>query len=41
VEITKQKERGKKPKPEEHEGMPQHQHFSPANRREDRKPKVP
>jgi hypothetical protein len=32
VEATKQKEeKRKKPKPEEHEGMPQRQHCPPVN----------
>jgi hypothetical protein len=41
AEITKQKEekRNKKPKPEEHEGMPQHQRCPPTKRRGDRNPK--
>jgi hypothetical protein len=32
-------ERRKKPKPEEHEGMPQHRHSPPAKLCEDRNPK--
>jgi hypothetical protein len=37
LETTKQEEeRRKKPKPEEREGMPQHQHCPPAKRREDK-----
>jgi hypothetical protein len=37
VEATKQKEEKRgKPKPEEQEGMPQHQHCPPAKRRGDR-----
>jgi hypothetical protein len=37
VEATKQnEEKRKKPKPEEHEGMPQHHHCPPAKRRGDR-----
>jgi hypothetical protein len=37
VEATKQKnEKRRKPKPEEHEGMPQRQHCPPAKRRGDR-----
>jgi hypothetical protein len=40
VETTKQKdERRKQPKPEELEGMPQHQFCPHAMRREDRNPK--
>jgi hypothetical protein len=39
VEATKQKEeKRKKPKPEEQEGVPQHQHCPPENRRGDRNP---
>jgi hypothetical protein len=39
LEATKQKEEKRsKPKPEEHEGMPQHQHRSPEKRRGDRNP---
>jgi hypothetical protein len=40
VEATKQKkeERRKKPKPEEHEGMPQHQHCPLEKRRGDKNP---
>jgi hypothetical protein len=38
--ATKQKEeKREKPKSEEHEGMPQHQHFPPAKHRGDRNPK--
>jgi hypothetical protein len=37
VEATKQKEeKRKKPKPEEHEGMPQRRHCRPEKRRGDR-----
>jgi hypothetical protein len=37
VEATKQKEeKREKPKSEEQEGMPQHQHCPPAKRREGR-----
>jgi hypothetical protein len=37
VEATKQKEdKRKKPKPEKHEVMPQHQHCPPKKRRGDR-----
>jgi hypothetical protein len=37
VEATKQKEeKRRKPKPEEQEGMPQHQHCPPEKRRGDR-----
>jgi hypothetical protein len=40
VEATKQiEEKRKKPKPEEQEGMPQHQHCPPEKRRGDRNPK--
>jgi hypothetical protein len=43
VETAKQNgKRNKYPhiaKPEEHEGMPQHQHCLPSKHREDRKPK--
>jgi hypothetical protein len=35
----KKRKGGKKPKPEEQGGMPQHQHCPPAKRREDRNPK--
>jgi hypothetical protein len=36
LEATKQEEeRREKPKPEEREGMPQHQHCPPEKRRED------
>jgi hypothetical protein len=35
---TKKKKRGKKPKPEEQEGMPQRQHCPPEKRRGDRSP---
>jgi hypothetical protein len=39
VEATKQKEeKRKKPKPEEHDGMPQHQHCPLEKRRGDRNP---
>jgi hypothetical protein len=39
LENAKQKEeRRKKPKPEEHEGMPQHHHCPPARHLEDRNP---
>jgi hypothetical protein len=39
VEATKQKEeKRKKPKPEEHEGMPQRQHCPPKKRRGGRNP---
>jgi hypothetical protein len=39
VEATKQKEgKRKKPKPEEHEGVPQHEHCPRAKRRGDRYP---
>jgi hypothetical protein len=40
VEATMQKEeeRGKKPKPEEQEGMPQRQHCPPEKRRGDSNP---
>jgi hypothetical protein len=40
VEATKQKrkERGKKPKPVEQEGMPQRQHCPPEKLRGDRNP---
>jgi hypothetical protein len=41
AETTKQKDKysyRKKPKPEEQEGMPQHQHGTPAKRRGDRNP---
>jgi hypothetical protein len=36
---SKKEERRKKPKPEEHEGMPQHQHCPPEKRRGDKNPK--
>jgi hypothetical protein len=41
VEATKQKRRKeeKKAKPEEHEGMPQHQRCPPEKRRGDKNPK--
>jgi hypothetical protein len=40
VEATKQiKGKRKKPKPEEHEGMPQRQHCPPEKRRGDGNPK--
>jgi hypothetical protein len=40
VEATKQnEEKREKPKPEEQEGMPQHQHCPLAKRREDRNSK--
>jgi hypothetical protein len=40
VEATKQKEeKRKKPKPEEHEGMPEDEHCPLATRRGDRNPK--
>jgi hypothetical protein len=40
VETTRQKEeRWKKPKPQEHEAMAQHQHCPLAKRREDRNQK--
>jgi hypothetical protein len=41
AETTKQNKELKreKPKPEEQEGMQQHQHCPPAKRREDRNPK--
>jgi hypothetical protein len=40
AKATKQKvERRKKPKSEEQEGMPQHQHCPPAKHHGDRKPK--
>jgi hypothetical protein len=40
AEATKQKEeKRKEPKPEEHEGMPQHQHCPLAKLRGDRNPK--
>jgi hypothetical protein len=40
VEATKQKEeKREKSKPEEHEGMPQSQHYPPEKRRGDRNPK--
>jgi hypothetical protein len=41
VEATKQEKKGerkKKPKPEEQEGMPQHQRCPPEKRRGDRNP---
>jgi hypothetical protein len=39
VEATKQKEeKRKKPKPEEHEGMPHHQHCPPEKCRGDKNP---
>jgi hypothetical protein len=43
VEATKQekKERKKKYKPEEQEGMPQHQHCPPEKRRGDKNSRVP
>jgi hypothetical protein len=34
----KKEERRKKPKPEEQEGMPQHQHCPPEKRRGDKNP---
>jgi hypothetical protein len=40
VETTKQEEESKnKPKPEQHEGMPQHEHCPLARRSEDKNPK--
>jgi hypothetical protein len=44
VRATKQKGarrniRPNRPKPEEKKGMPQHEHYLPARRREDRNPK--
>jgi hypothetical protein len=40
VETTKEKEeRREKPKPEEQEDMPRHQHYPPAKRRKDWSPK--
>jgi hypothetical protein len=37
-QAKKKEERREKPKPKEHEGMPQHQHCPPEKRRGDKNP---